>query len=335
MEWEDERYIRYYIRDTVTFLTWPWEAQALIGPLLRKLDRRGRLMLGGYDPVDAVWALYSKWPREVVAVGIEAMLKCKTLVVVDDMLIAPNFVKAQEARRSAAERKRAQRERERIAREEAGEEGKVVTLRDHDPHFRDTRHETSPLAEPSLAEPSLAKPRGVRGDPEDVAVAPPPRAKRVAARQVSKFRSKSRAREIFDLYEQQRTARLGGNVTKFTDDHYRAMQQTVRYIQQERGCDQRAAWDWLDVFGKAAIEEAASPDHSPEWAEKLRRWRTGPQAWAKKRYQAVMAGVDGGKGKINGNSARVRRDESTGEFFIIKNGVRYECDENGQVIVHG
>jgi len=160
----------------------------------------------------------------------------------------------------------------------------------------------------------------------------------VAARQVSRsrFRPKARAHEIFAEYEKSRTAHLGGNVTQFTDDHYRVMQQTVRYIQQERGCEPEAAWEWLEHFGKAAIEEAVSPEHSPEWAEKLRRWRTGPQAWSKKRYQAVMAKVDSrpsAEQKVNGQKRKIKRDDITGKpYYLDEWKRRIWCDEEGNRI---
>ncbi len=331
MDWENERYVRLYTRDSSTWLLWPWQARAVFALLLRKVDRAGVMDIGTEDPIEAV-AVHVNLPVEVVDVGLAAILKKKTAVLDRGRLVIPNFMEAQEAKSSDAQRQRDSRERRRALRLV---EEMAVTSRDTQSLSGTNGHDWSQPVTPSLAKPSQAKPsQGVQGDPEDVADAPPPRAKRVAARRVSKFRPKTRAREIFGQYEQQRAATLGGNVTQFTDDHYRVMQQTVRYIQQERACDPKAAWEWLDQFGKAAIEEAASPEHSPEWAEKLRRWRTGPQAWAKKRYQAVMSGVDGGGG-INGRKPKVRQDESTGEYFILKNGVRYECDENGQVIVHG
>lgn len=331
MDWENERYIRYYLRDTVTYLTWPWEAQALIGPLLRKLDRRGRLNIGEHDLIDAVWSIYPKWPREVIEVGLGAMLKCKTLVHEGQTLRAPNFRPAQEAKKSDALRKREQRERERLTRDGGGDSGQDVTIRDGSSQNPRIASREVTLAEPSLAEPSLAEPTlpGVQGGPE-VADAPPPREKRVAARQVSNFRPKPRARKIYVEYENQRAACLGGNVTEFTDDHYRAMQQTVRYIQQERACDSKVAWDWLEQFGKVALDEALSPEHTPEWAEKLRRWRVGPNAWAKKRYQAVMAKVDSGSRQTNGTGRVKYDDQLKYHYFVDEWKRRVRCDEEGE-----
>ena len=120
-------------------------------------------------------------------------------------------------------------------------------------------------------------------------------------------------------------------MTLFTDDHYRVMQQTMRYVQQERGCDEPEAWDWIEKFGSAAIDEAVAPEHSPEWADKLRRWRVGPSAWAKKRYQAVMSKIDAGSKTPTNGQRRVKHDDITGTPYFMDRGSRRQCDEQGRI----
>jgi len=57
VDWSNERYVRLYTRDSVTWSLWPWEARALFCFLLRKVDRAGVLDLGGNDPARAVAAV--------------------------------------------------------------------------------------------------------------------------------------------------------------------------------------------------------------------------------------------------------------------------------------
>ena len=44
MDWANERYVRLYTRDTVTWKMWPWEARAIFPLLMRKVDRAGVLV---------------------------------------------------------------------------------------------------------------------------------------------------------------------------------------------------------------------------------------------------------------------------------------------------
>ena len=46
MRWEDERYVRFYTRDTPEFLAMSWLARALFGLIMRKVDRAGILVVG-------------------------------------------------------------------------------------------------------------------------------------------------------------------------------------------------------------------------------------------------------------------------------------------------
>lgn len=365
MDYPNERYIRFYSRDTVTFSTWPWEAQALLGPLMRKLDRAGVLDTGEHDPIDAVWSLYPRWPREMIEIGLGAMLRAGTVIHEGDRILMPRFMEAQEASQTDAQRQRESRARKRDQAAVTNRDGsnghsagalegetisvkpapieppETVTERDGADRKRDGVSGSSSLPShrvtPYLTNPTLTNPNQLATSPEaaspDAATSAAPSARQVAPRGAPvRFARKKRAREIFAAYETLRSDRLGGNVTRFTDDHFRAMQQTVRYIQQERGCEEPEAWDWIAKFGTAAIGEAVSPEHSPEWADKLRTWRVGPSAWTKKRYQAVMSKIDAGsKTPVNGATRKVKHDDITGTPYFMDRGSRRQCDENGRI----
>lgn len=117
MRWEDERYVRLYSRDTITWLSLTFEAQGLLALLLRKMDRAGLLRLGprGVRGVAAAIGHATRWPviepalRELLVEGIFTV----TGEGPDTSLVMPNFLEAQEARASDAARQRDRRERER------------------------------------------------------------------------------------------------------------------------------------------------------------------------------------------------------------------------------
>ncbi len=175
--------------------------------------------------------------------------------------------------------------------------------------------------------------QGVQGDPEPAeADSSPPRKRASAARRVSRFPRKKRAREIFQRYEQARAEKLGGNIRQFTDDDYVEMQRTVAHVEQEQGCDEPEAWEHLDRFGRHALDEAERATQSGDpRAESLRKWRAGSKAWSKSRYRAVMASVEARP--VNGTSHKVKYDDQMQYHYFLdewKNRVR--CDEEGKRI---
>lgn len=115
MDWENERYVRLYTRDTVEWEMLPWQARALFPLLLRKVDRIGYLPLGRHGAKGL--AALVKLPPDVVEVGLEGLLEDGCVVKLEDkageILFVPNFVPAQEARQSDKARKAKQRELER------------------------------------------------------------------------------------------------------------------------------------------------------------------------------------------------------------------------------
>jgi hypothetical protein len=114
MRFEDERYVRAYTRDTTNWIMLPWEGRTVALHLWRKLDRAGVLDLGEHDAYKAV-AAQCRLPIEVVNVGLAALIENGTLVYLEDrqILCAPNFIEAQEAKQSDKARQIASRERAR------------------------------------------------------------------------------------------------------------------------------------------------------------------------------------------------------------------------------
>lgn len=111
MRWEDERYVRLYTRDTITWKMLPWQGKALLPLLMRKVDRAGLIDVGEHGP-DGLAALV-ELPVEVVNEGLAALIKCKTAHWTGGgaVLFLPSFLEAQEAHQTDAQRKRDQRER--------------------------------------------------------------------------------------------------------------------------------------------------------------------------------------------------------------------------------
>lgn len=111
MDYTNERWVKLYVRATVTWHTWPWEAQALFPQLLRVVDRAGVLDVGDHDPVDALSAYLPRWPREVLEVGLAGLCKTGTVELEGERALMPRFLAAQEAKTSDAQRSRSYRSR--------------------------------------------------------------------------------------------------------------------------------------------------------------------------------------------------------------------------------
>jgi hypothetical protein len=111
MRWEDERYVRVYVRDTADWLALGWEAQSLLVLTMRKVDRAGLLELGraGVRGLAAVVGM----PLDVVERALPVLLEDGCVVLNGSTLVVPNFIEAQEAAQSDAHRKRESRARAR------------------------------------------------------------------------------------------------------------------------------------------------------------------------------------------------------------------------------
>lgn len=145
MNYEDEDYVRYYTRDTVSWRALGWEGQTVLALMLHgKFDRAGVFDCDGHDPSQAV-TLVTGVPEHVTTVGLERLLKSRTWVLRDGKLVWPKFVHAQSCRRSDRARQRESRDKRRG--DALGENVTDVT----------SSHSESQPVTPSLAKPSLAE----------------------------------------------------------------------------------------------------------------------------------------------------------------------------------
>jgi len=115
MNWEDERYVRLYTRDSTTWLKWTWEARATFTLLLRKVARSGLLPIDGESAADIV-ALHTGLPVDVVERGMAQITRpgkdgTATVIVTEDAIRMVNYTTAQTVRSSDAKRAREYRER--------------------------------------------------------------------------------------------------------------------------------------------------------------------------------------------------------------------------------
>jgi hypothetical protein len=126
MRWEDERYVRVYVRDTAEWLALGWQAQTLLVLLLRKADRAG-IVHTGKAGVRGLAALVGM-PLDVVTVALPALLEDGCLRGMEGGYVFPNFLLAQEAKSSDAQRKREQRARDRDKALASGSSGSAAGL---------------------------------------------------------------------------------------------------------------------------------------------------------------------------------------------------------------
>lgn len=151
MDWANERYVRLYTRDTVTWKMLCWQAKALLPLILRKLDRSGVLDIGEYG-IDAVAAI-AEVPVDFLQAGLPDLIKHGVVTMHDGRLVMPKYIQAQEARQSDAQRQRDSRERRAASRDK---QSQSVTGGDQQSHHDVTSGHAESL-QPSLAEPSLAE----------------------------------------------------------------------------------------------------------------------------------------------------------------------------------
>jgi hypothetical protein len=109
MDWSHENWVKLYTRDTVEWLQLGWEAQAVFVLLLRKVDRRGALALGGLQGGEAVSVVLGV-PDCVAGRAVSVLADAGVIVLEEGVLAIPNFVAAQRARTSDRLRKQMSRE---------------------------------------------------------------------------------------------------------------------------------------------------------------------------------------------------------------------------------
>lgn len=160
MDWENERYVRVYTRDTRDMLAIGWQGRALLVELMRKCDRAGCLDIDDAETLSELLRM----PTDVVEPALAKLVSRGVVEVRDGVLVLPNFIEAQEAKQSDRLRQRESRARRRDK-----ARGHNVTNRDDSSQCavtgRDAMsqavtggHSASQPVTPSLAVPSLAVP---------------------------------------------------------------------------------------------------------------------------------------------------------------------------------
>lgn len=113
MRWEDERYVRFYTRDTPEWLALSWRARGLFGLILRAADRVGVICVGKLGKRGLSVAVHGPWAE--IEDALEELLAdgCLRWDEEHAAFLVPNYLEAQECARSTAARKRDSRERAR------------------------------------------------------------------------------------------------------------------------------------------------------------------------------------------------------------------------------
>lgn len=111
MDWENERYVRVYTRDTIDWVALGWEAQSLFLMLMRKVDRSGVLEVGKHG-ARGIAGLVGM-PAELVERALPVLTGDGCVTICDGMLLMPNFIEAQEAKQSDRQRQKECRDKRR------------------------------------------------------------------------------------------------------------------------------------------------------------------------------------------------------------------------------
>lgn len=160
MRWEDERYIRFYTRNSPDWLGMSWQARGLFGLLMREVDRAGILKLGKGGLKGVARVLQAPWDE--IEPALQELLDdgCVKLGTDGTTLVIPNFIEAQETAQSDAARKRKSREAAR-AKVDIGSEANIPVTPGHEQsHAVTTGHSVPSVpSDPCRALPSVQKPK--------------------------------------------------------------------------------------------------------------------------------------------------------------------------------
>jgi len=113
VNYQDERYVRVYTRDSLTWISWNWETRAVFVLLLRKVDRAGVLDTGSMEKAKAISLLVGV-PIEVAEVAVKQLIDDGTATETPTAIVFPRFLDAQECKQSDAHRQRESRLNRRI-----------------------------------------------------------------------------------------------------------------------------------------------------------------------------------------------------------------------------
>jgi hypothetical protein len=110
MNFDDERFVKIYPRNTTNWKLLGWEGRCVLMMLFREVDRAGCLDIeGGMDGL----ALLLDLPPDVTERGFAACVKRGTVVQNGNLAIIPNFTRAQDARQTDRVRQAESRARRR------------------------------------------------------------------------------------------------------------------------------------------------------------------------------------------------------------------------------
>lgn len=160
MNFPDERYVRLYTRDTITWKLIGWEGRCVLPLLLRKLDRAGTLDLEGAG-ADGLAALIDL-PADITARGLAALESRGVVQLSTQALVMPKYLEAQECSQSDRLRSAEYRAKRRANLvvdpktpvDNVTNRDAPVTLRDETSHGVTARHSVPSHAVPNRAEPS-------------------------------------------------------------------------------------------------------------------------------------------------------------------------------------
>lgn len=108
MDFANERYVRLYVRDTITWKRLGWDGQNVLTQLLRKADRSGVIDLGGVEPWEVPVVLCGA-PEDQARRGMARILELECAVQDGDRLVFPRYIEANECAQSDAQRQRESR----------------------------------------------------------------------------------------------------------------------------------------------------------------------------------------------------------------------------------
>ena len=116
MDYENERWMKVYTRDTGGWLDLSWQARGLSLELSRKLDAEGKLPLGKKGLPSLAGLLRGVWSE--MKPFIEELIADERLVLLEgNVIFDPGHAERQSARASATLRKKVQRSRDAMSRD--------------------------------------------------------------------------------------------------------------------------------------------------------------------------------------------------------------------------
>ncbi len=111
MNWEDERYVRLFVRDTGDWCALSWDGQALLMQLLRKADRSGVIQLGKRGRAALPFMLFHPGEATRIDVALAELTADGCVELHGNYLAIPNFTKAQETKQNDRQRQADSREK--------------------------------------------------------------------------------------------------------------------------------------------------------------------------------------------------------------------------------